>query len=214
LARKPSAASARAPILSRPSREPPRPDPIRMQRAVREFLLAVGLDPDSTAELGQTPALVARAWAEDFLDGYRSNPRDVLAERSPFARGKHDELVVLKGVRFQSVCPHHLLPYEGVAHVAYAPGRSVVGFGQIVKLLDCLGHRLILQEELARQTAVALREQLQARGAAVVLEAGQACMILRGGRRSGSTVRTEAYEGVFERDRELRERFHAAIQGG
>ncbi|MBI5544050.1 MAG: GTP cyclohydrolase I FolE [Deltaproteobacteria bacterium] len=185
-----------------------------MAEAIRGFLCAAGLDPAAHPELASTPELVARAWAEEFLGGYGDDPRRILSERMSAPRSSAPQMVALIGLSFQSTCPHHLLPYGGVAHVAYLPGRFVVGFGQIVKLLDCLGHRLILQEDLARQIADALVELVGARGAGVVLEAQQSCLALRGGRRPGSCAVAEAWAGAFERDSELRERFLAAMRRG
>ena len=182
-----------------------------LQTAVRDFLVAAGLDPSENPELRHTPELVARAWAEEFLDGYRVRPSEVLAERMP-AKASRQGLVILLCLDFQSVCPHHLLPYRGVAHVAYLPGKHVVGFGQIARLLDCLGHRLVLQEDLARQVAQALQTELGAQGAAAVLEAEQACLSLRGGRRAGARVIAEAFVGAMDAEAELRQRFLAAIE--
>lgn len=191
---------------------PPQPSLPALEDAVRSFLAAAGLDPARRPELAQTPSLVARAWAEEFLEGYQTDPRQVLAERLPAPRASAGELVTLTGLHYQSVCPHHLLPYGGVAHVAYVPGRHVVGFGQIGRLLDCLSRRLVLQEDLARQIADALVEEIGARGAAVLLEAEQSCLTLRGGRRHGTTAVAEAYAGALGEDPELRARFRASIR--
>lgn len=184
-----------------------------MEKAVRDFLAAAGLDPDKDPDLEQTPALVARAWTEELLDGYRVQPNDVLADRIPAPRSKARELVIVTGMPYESVCPHHLLPYRGLAHVAYSPGGCIVGFGQIGRLLDCLSHRLVLQEELARQIARALTDELDAHGAGVILEAEQSCLTLRGGRRAGAKTIAEAYTGVMAEDAELRGRLLAAVQG-
>ncbi|MGC4115323.1 MAG: GTP cyclohydrolase I [Myxococcales bacterium] len=183
-----------------------------MQKAVRDFLVAAGLDPDKHRDLGMTPELVARAWAEEFIDGYMTDPREILAERMPAPKGKGREMVALTGLDFQSSCPHHLLPYGGTAHVAYLPGKDVIGFGQMVQLLDCLGHRLVLQEDLARSVADTLMQVIGARGVGVILEAKQACLALRGGRRSSSKAIAEAWAGDFAESAELRERFLAAIR--
>ena len=136
----------------RPSRAAPSaaPDAVAMASAVRDFLRAAGL-PLSDANLVDTPERVAEAWAEEFLDGYRSHARGGArarpSRRPPDSSG---ELVVVTDLRFQSMCPHHLLPFEGRAHVAYVPGKRVVGFGRLSALVDCFAHRLILQEDLAR----------------------------------------------------------------
>jgi len=184
-----------------------------MESAVRAFLAAAGLDPARHPQLAQAPELVARAWSLEFLDGYRRQPREVLAERMSAPKGRR-ELVALTGLAFQSACPHHLLPYGGVAHIAYLPGAHVVGFGQVVQLLDCLSHRLILQEDLARQVADALFHELKARGAGVVLEAQQSCMTLRGGRRTGSKTVAEAFAGALSTDADLRQRFLCLARKG
>ena len=183
------------------------PDVAGMKAAVHDFLVAAGLDPASHKDLAQTPTLVAKAWSEEFLDGYQQRPAKILADRFPVEATARGEMVVVTGIDFQSVCPHHLLPYGGVAHVAYLPSRSVVGFGQLVKLVDCLGHRLVLQEDLARQIADALLEELGAAGAGVVLVASQSCLTLRGERRPHARVTAEAFRGALAKNRELRERF-------
>jgi len=184
-----------------------------MEEAVRRFLRAAGFDPSKHPDLSETPTLVARAWRDELLSGYATSPARVLAPLLPAgtARG---ELVVLSRLTYQGVCPHHLIPYGGVAHLCYVPGRWLAGFGQLVRLLDCLSRRLALQEALARQLAEAMEEHLGAQGAGVVLEAEQGCVTLRGGRRPGSRATVEAFVGTMERSVELRERFRAAIARG
>ncbi len=206
--------------MSRPNKSPAAdaasamPSLAGMEAAVRAFLVAARLDPKRHPELAQTPALVARAWAEEFLDGYQGDPKAILAERMPAPAAGREELVVVTKVAYQSVCPHHLLPYGGMAHLAYLPGKQVVGFGQLVKLLDCLSHRLVLQEDLARELAQTLVTELGARGAGVLLEAEQACLALRGGKRAGSKVTADSYAGVMAKDPEIRSRFLSAVRGG
>lgn len=189
------------------------PDPEAMRRAVRDFLVASGLDP-AHPELRETPARVAEAWVEDFLDGYGRDPAQVLAERLPAPEGSRGELVVVTGLRFHSMCPHHLLPVEGRAHLAYVPGKYVVGFGRLGALLDTWAHRLILQEELARGVARSLFEQLGAAGSACIVEAHQACLRVRGEEQRDAVTHAEAYEGVLRKDgmhrRELWARIAAA----
>jgi GTP cyclohydrolase I len=178
--------------------------------AVARFLDALALPAEvrGSPDLAQTPRRVADAWVEDLLDGYRQDPAEVLsgAIATP-SRG----LVAVTGIDFHSVCPHHLLPSRGVAHVAYLPGGRVVGFGQLVRLVDCLAHRLVLQEDLARTVADALVEHLGARGAACVIDAEQLCMTVRGERRARSRAHAEAYAGGLARDAAARRRFQDAI---
>jgi GTP cyclohydrolase IA len=120
-------------------------------------------------------------------------------------------LVTVTGLDYHSVCPHHLLPSRGVAHVAYVPGSRVVGFGQLGKLVDCLAHRLVLQEDLAQQIADALVSHLGARGAACLLDAEQLCLTVRGEKRARSRTHAEAFAGTLAEDAALQRRFLAAV---
>lgn len=182
------------------ARRPPRskrPDRAAMQRAVHDFLVAAGLDL-TDPNLAQTPERVTEAWADEFLDGYLKSPAEVLAERFPVSKASEREVVVVTDLWFRSMCPHHLLPYSGRAHLAYVPGDDVVGFGRLATLVDVFAHRLVLQEELARQVATALMTELGSRGAACVLEAEQTCLRLRGGEQCDAVTHAEAYEGVLK----------------
>jgi GTP cyclohydrolase I len=187
------------------------PDRARMEAAIGEFLDAAGLD-RADENLRETPARVTEAWVAEFLDGYRSTAKVALGERYRLSRRSNRELVVVTGLRYRSMCPHHLLPYSGRAHIAYVPNTHVVGFGRLAALLDTFAHRLILQEELARQVASALVKELGSAGAACVLEAEQACLRLRGGEQREAITHAEAYEGVLEEDR-LRAELWARIGG-
>ncbi|HET9595876.1 MAG TPA: GTP cyclohydrolase I [Anaeromyxobacteraceae bacterium] len=155
-------------------------------------------------DLDGTPARVAAAWADDLLDGYRQDPGAILSEAMP-ARG--GDLVAVTGIDFHSMCPHHLLPSRGVAHVGYVPGRKVVGFGQIARLVDCFAHRLVLEEDLARHVAEAIVRHLGARGAACVLDAEQSCLTVRGERRPRARAHAQCFLGTFRRDAALQRRF-------
>jgi len=178
--------------------------------AVARFLDALGLPPAvrAGAELAETPRRVAEAWLEDLVDGYRGDPAEILGEAIPSRSGG---LVALTGIDFHTVCPHHLLPARGVAHLAYLPGGRVVGFGHLVRLVDCLAHRLVLQEDLARSIAEALVRHLGAKGAACVLEAEQLCMTVRGSKRPRSRAHAEAFLGALAADGPARRRFEAAV---
>lgn len=186
------------------------PDLEAMRRAVQAFLEASGLPPDDP-ELKETPARVAEAWAQTFLDGYGRDPDAVLAERIPVPEGSAGELVVVTGLRFHSMCPHHLLPVEGRAHLAYVPGEYVVGFGRLAALLDTWAHRLILQEHLARNVARSLARSLESPGAACILEAHQACLRVRGEEQRDAVTHAEAYEGLLRKDGMLRRELWARI---
>jgi GTP cyclohydrolase IA len=173
-----------------------RPDRAAMQRAVRDFLVAAGLDP-TEPNLVETPARVTAAWVDEFLDGYAKVPKQVLAQRFPISKAANREVVSVRGLWFRSMCPHHLLPYSGSAHLAYVPGDHVIGFGRLSALLDVFSHRLILQEELARQVATSLMVELGSQGAACILEAEQSCLRLRGGEQCDAVTHAEAYEGIL-----------------
>lgn len=164
----------------------------------------VRADPD----LDGTPARVAEAWLEDLVDGYRQDPAALLAGAMP-ARGR--DLVAVTGIDYHSMCPHHLLPSRGVAHVAYLPGGRVIGFGQLARLVDCYAHRLVLEEDLARQVAEALVLHLGARGAACVLDAEQACLTVRGERRRAARAHAQCFLGELAEDARLQARFRALL---
>lgn len=183
-----------------------RPDLEKMAEGVRLFLEGCGVDLEDP-NVRETPVRVARAWAEEFLDGYDVDPRAALGEFYDERKPASDEMVLVTHIDFQSMCPHHLLPYRGVAHIAYLPAGRIVGFSRLARLVDALGHRLILQETLAREIAEAIRRELGSAGAAVILEAEQTCMTLRGERRSQARAITEAFSGLFAERGELRERF-------
>ena len=186
------------------------PDAQAMQDAVRAFIAAMGLDVAST-HLKQTPARVAEAWTKEFIDGYAQTPEEILQNRfRPEVRGGRD-LVVVSQVRFHSVCPHHLLPYQGLAHLAYVPSEWMVGFGRMPALLNCFAHRLILQEELCKKVAQALSTCLESPATACVIQAEHACLRLRNTHQRGAITHTEAYQGWLKTNRGLRHEFWARI---
>lgn len=177
-------------------------------RAVRAFLQALSLPVDDDPELRDTPARVARAFADELLDGYRRDPAQALAGALPSASR---DLVALRGIRYVSVCPHHLLPAEGVAAVGYLPGGRIVGLGDIVQLVEALAHRLVLQETLGAQVADALVAHLGARAAGVVLVARHACLSLRGERQGDAAVVTQSFAGAWRDDATARAEFLLAV---
>lgn len=180
--------------------------------AVAALLRAVGAPVDRDPELRETPERVAEMFVRELLDGYRvdisSLLRDGVATSEP-------GMVLLTDVRFTFVCPHHLLPSTGRAHIAYLPGPRVVGLGTIVKLAEAYAHRLVLQESLGQQIADALCEHLQARGAAVVIRATHACLSARGQEQRDAAVITNAFAGVMREgpEREAFFRSLAAFEG-
>ena len=167
-------------------------DQERIRRAVREILLAVGEDPDREG-LAETPDRVARMYAEVF-GGLHLDPAVHL--RKLFTQ-EYDEMVLVKDIQFASFCEHHLLPFTGVAHVAYLPKGRVVGLSKIPRVLDVLSRRPQVQERLTVELAELLMEELEARGVAVVIEATHACMTIRGVHKEGSACVTSAMLGSF-----------------
>jgi GTP cyclohydrolase I len=169
-------------------------DAARVERAVREILFAIGEDPDRDG-LRQTPARVARAYAELFA-GLWQEPQDVLT--TTFDLG-HDEMVLVKGIEVFSCCEHHLVPFHGVAHVGYIPseGGRITGLSKLARLVDVYARRPQVQERLTTQVADALVELLAPRGVIVVLECEHLCMSMRGVRKPGSRTVTSAVRGML-----------------
>ncbi|MFQ5790499.1 MAG: GTP cyclohydrolase I [Acidobacteriota bacterium] len=184
-----------------------------MSRAIRSFLESAGIDL-AQPELAGTPERVARAWNEEFLDGYEADPGLILQD-SFAANGvsaKHSSgMVVVKGVPFHGLCPHHLLPYHGLAHIGYLPSDRLAPFSGLVRLLDCFAHRLEVQETVTQQVAEALTAHLGAKGAAAVLESEQTCMTLRGVKRRGTRTVTSHFSGAFTSRPDLRNEFLRSI---
>ncbi len=164
----------------------------RAERAVRELLIAVGEDPDRDG-LRDTPARVARAYAETFAGLYQ-DPRDVLS--TTFDLG-HEEMVLVKDIEVYSTCEHHLVPFHGVAHVGYIPSADgrITGLSKIARLVDLYARRPQVQERLTSQVADALVEILAPRGVLVVIECEHLCMSMRGVRKPGSRTVTSAVRG-------------------
>ena len=167
----------------------------RIERAVREILLAIGEDPGREA-LIETPQRVAEAYAHLF-SGLREDPTRNL--EVSFPAESHDA-VLLRDVPLASVCEHHLLPFVGKAHVGYVPEERVVGLSEIVHLVEGFARRPQLQERLTAQIADALHETLGSRGSVVVIEAEQLCMTMRGAQKPGTITVTSAVRGIFDEE--------------
>ncbi len=184
-------------------------DARRIERAVREILLALGEDPDREG-LSETPGRVARMYAELFA-GTRVDPAVHL--RRTFAES-YDEIVVLRDIDFASVCEHHLLPFMGRAHIAYLPNRQVAGLSKLARTVDAFARRPQVQERMTAQVVDALMEHLQARGALVVIEAEHLCMKVRGVSKPDGRMVTSAARGVFADDAAARAEAMSLIRGG
>ncbi|AZZ40635.1 GTP cyclohydrolase I FolE [Acidipropionibacterium jensenii] len=169
-------------------------DKPRAAAAVREFLAAIGEDPDRE-DLLETPMRVAKA-AEELFAGMRTDPAEVLSKTFDIS---HDELVLVRDIEVQSFCEHHLLPFVGVAHVGYIPSKDgrVTGLSKLGRLVDCYAKRPQVQERLTTQVADALVRYIGARGVIVVVECEHMCMTMRGVRKPGSRTVTSAVRGIL-----------------
>jgi GTP cyclohydrolase I len=186
-------------------------DLTRAARAVEELLDALGVPVGSDPELEGTPERVARAFAEDLLSGYAMDPSEILSDgTSTRAPG----LVVVRDIATTTMCPHHLMPASGVAHVGYLPGERVAGIGALARLVDCYARRLSLQEDLGQHVADALVRHLGARGAGCVLSLSPTCMTARGGRRHGARAITHAWSGTMATDPAARREMLASLAMG
>jgi GTP cyclohydrolase I len=182
----------------------------RVARAVREILLALGEDPEREG-LVDTPGRVARAYRE-LMRGTREDAGSHLDK--VFAEGG-DEIVVVRGIELYSLCEHHLLPFTGVAHVAYLPADGcVVGLSKIARTVDTFARRLQVQERLTRQVADAMVEHLSPRGVSVVVECEHACMRMRGVAKHGASMTTAAHRGELADDKALRSEVMALLDRG
>ena len=175
--------------------EPHSFDPERAERAIREFLIAVGEDPERDG-LTETPARVTRSFRE-LLAGYGEDPGAHLERQFEV---DHDEMVMVRDIPFSSICEHHLLPFIGKAHVVYVPGESgrVCGLSKLARLVDGFAKRLQVQERLTVQIADELMKRLDASGALVVIEAEHLCMTIRGVGKPGALTTTSAVRGMLK----------------
>ena len=171
----------------------------RIENAVREILSAIGEDPEREG-LRRTPQRVAKMY-EEMFSGLGRDPAEHL--ETMFSE-RYDELVVLRNIPFNSMCEHHLMPFEGKAHVAYLPDGRVVGISKLARVVDGFAHRPQVQERLTSQIANLLTDRLQAKGVAVVIEATHTCMTCRGIKKSGSLMVTSAVRGRCRSDARTR----------
>jgi GTP cyclohydrolase IA len=169
-------------------------DLARIERAVREILLAIGENPDRDG-LRETPARVARAYAEQF-SGLGMHPADVL---TTVFDADHDEMVLVRDIEMYSVCEHHLVPFAGRAHVGYIPNEKgqITGLSKLARLVDLYAKRPQVQERMTSQIADALVAMLEPRGVIVIIEAEHLCMSMRGVRKPGAKTVTSAVRGSF-----------------
>jgi len=179
------------------------------EQAVLDMLRACGVEPDA-AHMGRTAVRVRELWEKRLLGGYAIDPASALGEGFVDVR---DDMVVIRGIAVHGVCPHHLVPFRGVAHVAYIPGGRLHGFGRIGRMVDAIGHRFTYQEWMTRDIAEAMVTHGKAIGAACIIEAEQLCLLLGEDRRGDERVVTQAYSGVMREDAQRRNEFLRAIDG-
>jgi GTP cyclohydrolase IA len=188
------------PDLRQPSRT-------RVEKAVRQLLVALGEDPEREG-LKDTPRRVAKMYKELFA-GLQTDPSTHL--QRVFSE-KYDEIVLLRDINFYSLCEHHLLPFHGVAHVAYLPEGKVVGLSKLARTVDAFARRPQLQERMTAQIADALMEHLAPRGAVVIVEAEHLCMKMRGIQKPNGTMVTSAVRGNFRDNAAARAEVMALIR--
>lgn len=185
----------------RPSRE-------EAEAAVRTLLAWAGDDP-AREGLQDTPARVARAY-EEFFGGYAIDPVDLLQRTFSEVEG-YDEMVLLRDIRFESHCEHHLAPIIGRASVAYMPTHRVVGISKLARVVDAYARRLQIQEKMTAQIANSIEQVLEPSGVAVVIEATHHCMTTRGIHKAGTTMVTSRMLGCFRKDAATRREFLSLI---
>jgi GTP cyclohydrolase IA len=191
-----------------PELMPGKLDVARIERAMREVLLAIGEDPDREG-LKKTPARVAKSYGE-LMAGMFENPR--LHLKTVFHE-RYDEIVLLRDIPFSSLCEHHLLPFTGRAHLAYLPDGKVVGLSKLARLVEGFARRPQVQERLTTQIADALWEELSPVGAACVIEAVHTCMTMRGVQKHGAVMVTSALRGLFKENSSSRSEVLSLMYG-
>ena len=185
-----------------------KPTRAEAEAAVRTLIRWAGDDPDREG-LAETPARVVRAY-EEWFSGYATDPEEFLRRTFEETDG-YDEMVVLRDIRFESFCEHHMAPIIGRAHVAYLPHKRVVGISKLARVVEAYSRRLQIQEKLTAQIARTIQDVLRPRGVAVVIEATHHCMTTRGVHKSGVSMVTSRMLGAFRENSATRREFLAMI---
>ncbi|WP_186074934.1 GTP cyclohydrolase I FolE [Burkholderia gladioli] len=206
--RKTADKAAAEPVAGKTTQIVERPSRAEAEDAVRVLLRWAGDDPAREGLL-DTPARVARAY-EEFFKGYQLEPKDILARTFSEVEG-YDEMIVLKDIRFESYCEHHMVPIIGRAHVAYLPNHRVVGISKLARLVDAFAKRLQIQEKMTVQIADTLFEVLQPKGVGVILEAAHQCISTRGIHKPGVEMVTSRMLGTFRTDPSTRREFLSIV---
>ena len=186
----------------------PNPSREEAMRAVKTLIAWAGDDPEREG-LIETPKRVVKAY-EEFFVGYKMDPIEILSKTFEEVEG-YDEMVLIKNIRLESHCEHHIVPILGIAHVAYMPKNRVVGISKIARLVDIFAKRLQIQETLTSQIAETLQNVLDPLGVAVLIDASHQCMTTRGVHKPESSTVTKKMIGVFRDDQNLRSEFMELI---
>jgi len=182
-------------------------EPGSIAQKVREILGELGENPERDG-LKRTPERFEKA-LRFLTSGYQQDPAKLL--NGAMFDVAYDEMVVVKDIEVYSLCEHHLLPFFGKCHVAYLPGKRVVGLSKVARLVDMFARRLQIQERLTSQIANAIQEQLHPQGVGVILEARHLCMVMRGVEKQNSTTTTSAMLGAFRDNKQTRDEFLALV---
>ena len=187
------------------------PDPSREEamQAVKTLIAWAGDNPNREG-LIETPKRVVDAYKE-FFDGYKMNPDEILSKTFEEVEG-YDEMVIIKNIRLESHCEHHIVPILGIAHVAYMPNKKVVGISKLARLVDVFAKRLQIQETLTAQIAETIQRVLDPLGVAVLIDASHQCMTTRGVHKPESSTVTKRMLGVFKTDENIRSEFMELIR--
>jgi len=182
-------------------------DAAAFEKAVAAMLEASGIEVDPV-HTGRTAERVRDLWQKRLLDGYDADPAEALGAGFDDARR---DMVIIRSIAVHGVCPHHLLPFRGMAHVAYLPDGRLHGFGRIARMIDAIGHRYTYQEWMTNDIARILMSHGKARGAACLIEAEQLCLLMGENRRGDERVVTQCYAGEFEHNMQARSEFLHAV---
>ena len=186
----------------------PNPSREEAMRAVKTLIAWAGDNPDREG-LIETPKRVVKAY-EEFFEGYKIDPTEILSKTFEEVEG-YDEMVLIKNIRLESHCEHHIVPILGKAHVAYMPKKRVVGISKIARLVDVFAKRLQIQETLTSQIAQTLQSVLDPLGVAVLIDASHQCMTTRGVHKPESSTVTKKMIGIFKEDKILQSQFMELI---
>ena len=187
--------------MNKPTRE-------EAMQAVKTLIEWAGDDPTREG-LVETPKRVVAAY-EEFFEGYTQDPEDILRKTFEEVEG-YDEMVIVKDIRLESHCEHHIVPILGTAHIGYIPNKRVVGISKLARIVDVFGKRLQTQETMTSQIATTIENVLNPKGVAVVIDAGHQCMSTRGVHKTESSTVTSSMKGVFKENQVTRNEFLSFI---